>query len=752
MDAEEDEDMRSRWWFRFWLVALLATMPVLVGCPDDGDDGRDGVDGADGAPGADGADANVTDLVPLGGLTADDVIASNLVLNLNDSVAYDAATGAVTVHFFLTDEDGDAVDVTQDAFELRVYVSELVPSDAAEDPGPNWHQLIAERGTPAVEGEELPGTLTLVDAATGEYTYVLGETLAASTNVIRVTVRARWRTSERDKNGDRIVFANPVNASYDFLQADPATRLDASGADMVTTAACESCHGARIGDVGHGGGYTQVKTCNHCHNLDYQEVDEADLAFMIHRIHVAGTFVDLVDDGEPVDFSEVTYPQHIFTCGKCHTAEAPNADLAYTNPTRRNCGACHSDVNFTKSGEAGPTPVDFATGTNHEGGAQANDAQCGLCHTEGGLGQGPIEAHDVAPDPKNVSEFQVTISMTAPANGEYYVAGETPVVTVTLADADGDPVAGTVYTADADGEGVDDVGEGLSLASLYVYGPRDEAVPVLTTNSTTDGGAQQAHSLLLTGGVSADLRVMTDANGYKYQLMDNIGDLEPGTYMVRFEGADYGALTDEDYVTASSALINFQVGTAEVEPKVSGDACTDCHGATIMHLEGAHPHHAPFDTDHCLGCHDKSVNYAEYIGNRVHAVHRATITGDLHTGRDWSEVTFPRPANNCTTCHTNLEADTPVWRTPFMLACGGCHGVLPEADPDTYPEEQQEQVRREVAAAQHMTTNGGDADAESDGVTPTLQCLTCHGAGRIADLYNTHNLVQFRELPEDPNE
>jgi len=766
--------MRSRWWFRFWLVALLATMPVLVGCPDDGDDGRDGVDGADGAPGADGADANVTDLVPLGGLTADDVIASNLVLNLNDSVAYDAATGAVTVHFFLTDEDGDAVDVTQDAFELRVYVSELVPSDAAEDPGPNWHQLIAERGTPAVEGEELPGTLTLVDAATGEYTYVLGETLAASTNVIRVTVRARWRTSERDKNGDRIVFANPVNASYDFLQADPATRLDASGADMVTTAACESCHGARIGDVGHGGGYTQVKTCNHCHNLDYQEVDEADLAFMIHRIHVAGTFVELVDDGEPVDFSEVTYPQHIFTCGKCHTAEAPNADLAYTNPTRRNCGACHSDVNFTKSGETGPTPVDFATGENHEGGVQANDAQCGLCHTEGGLGRGPIEAHDVEPDPVNVPEFDVTLSLTDPGTDGFYAEGDEILVTVTLKNhGDGSDVDTGFYTNPMGAAGVT-TDTALRLANLAVYGPRNEAVPVLHTGAVTlnaSGIPAQSSNMFVGSQFEVigdavgdddrtceageacidDPRVETDATGFMYRLLAIPAGMEAGTYMVRVRIGDYSRVGTDDYVIESLAFTTIQIGTADVEPKVSGDACIDCHGTGTAEFHDER-HAVVFDTDECLACHDKSGNYADYIGNRVHAVHRATITGDLHTGRDWSEVTFPRPANNCTTCHTNLEADTPVWRTPFMLACGGCHGVLPETDPDTYPEEQQEQVRREVAAAQHMRTNGGDADAESEGATPTLQCLTCHGAGRIADLYNTHNLVQFRELPEDPNE
>ncbi len=715
--------------------ALVFALGSLPGCGgDDGDTGPQGPQGPEGPAGppgeaAEGAEVTLQDLAELGLVYSADVTPKNLILDLSKTVSYDAATGTLTIHFFLTDEDGNGIDVTREPYEMRLYVSELVPTIAGDtdNPGPAWNQLIAERGTPAMEGEEMPGTLTLLDAATGEYTYVAADTLAQTDHVIRVTMRARFRF--RDNNNQYVVVANPVNASYDFLEANPGTALASSGADMVTTAACESCHGARIGDVGHGGGYTQVKTCNHCHNVNYMATRDlqADLAFMIHRIHDAGVFDELGD------FSEVRYPQHIYNCAKCHNG--PEASLAYSNPTRSNCGSCHDNV-------------DFATGTNHAGGAQANDAGCALCHPAASIRD---VYHKPAPAPKNTPEFDVTIAMTPPANGQYYVEGEAPVVTVTLADhATGAGVDGSVYTAAQDAEGVS--GGGLSTANLFVYGPRSEAVPVLTTNSTTDpalsGNPTQGHSLFVG---SADPRVITDATGFKYQLMAIPAGLAQGTYMVRFEGADYGGITNDNYVTSSSGLINFQVKTATVEPKVSGDACVECHGDTRMHLEGAHAHNIPFDTDYCLACHDKSGNHGDYIGNRVHAVHRASITGD-YLDRNWSEVTFPRPANNCTTCHTNPDAPTPVWREPSMLACGGCHGVMPNADPASYPASEQEQVRAEVAAAQHMAQNGGDAAADAMGAPPTLSCLVCHGEGRVADLFKTHHLIEFRPLPVDPNE
>jgi len=522
----------------------------------------------------------------------------------------------------------------------------------------------------------------------------------------------------------------------------------------VTTEACESCHGDRIGNVGQGGGYTKVKTCNNCHNVNYmasRNGGEGDLAFMIHRIHDAGSF-DQLEGG--IDFSHVTFPQHIYTCSKCHTADAPNANLSELVPTRTNCGSCHDEIDFTETDSTSPS--------YHPGGSMPDDSECSICHGPAGSFVDSGVVHNPDPKPENVPEYAVTIDMTDPANGTHYVAGETPLVTVTLAGEN--PVD---YDADQDAEG--DTDGVLSEAELFVYGPRSNAVPVLTSNSTTDPAWDpltspiQGLDLLLTGGVSTDPQVATDATGYKYQLMDNIGDLVPGTYMVRFEGLDYGtpgAPSVPEYWTASSAVITFQVGTAEEEAKVSGDACTNCHGDTIMHLEGAHPHHQSFDTDGCLGCHDLSDNYAEYIGNRVHAVHSASATGDTRN-RDWTHVTFPRPANNCRTCHTNPATEdtgfVPVWRDPNEVACGGCHGTDRLADPADYDPDLASKIIREASAAAHMAEMGGTFEPETtnpnDPNYVARQCIVCHGEDRIADLFVTHGLVNFpatdTSTPED---
>jgi OmcA/MtrC family decaheme c-type cytochrome len=716
------------------VMALILLTSIITGCSD-GDDGHDGaagingVDGVDGVDGADGGDVTIADLAELGLVYASDVVAINPTLDLSQTVAYDATTGALTIHFFLTDENGDGIDVTKIPYELRLIVAELVPAaDVIDNPGAAWNRVISERGTPALAA--MPGTLTLLDADAGEYNYVPAATLAASTNVTRVTMRARCRFN--DLNGDLIVVANPVNASYDFLQSDAGTALASSGADMTTTAACEACHGARIGDVGHGGGYTQVKSCNLCHNINYLDdpAAEADLAFMIHRIHAAGTFDTITDDYDnPVDFSEVTYPQEIYTCAACH--DGAEASLAYSNPTRQNCGSCHASINF-------------ADGTGHDGGAISDDRACVYCHSANAIEN---IYHNPAPSNADTPEFDVEITMTAPLNGTHYVTGEAPVVTVLLTSADGGPAA--VYDAAADAD--HDRDGNLASANLYVYGPRSHSVPVLKLDSTTDGGTTQGSSLF----IGADANVTTTAAGFSYQLQAIPADLAPGTYMVRFEGGDFGQEVDPvthqlvgDYVTSSNTTITFQIGTADEEPKLSGDACIDCHGDTRMHLGGAHPHNTPFDTDDCLACHDFSGNYGDYIGNRVHAVHSESVTGDTHS-IDWSEVTYPQEANNCLTCHTNADADTPVWETPTMLGCGGCHGVDAEGAVSDYPDADEDTVRDELAAAAHMVDNGGTTDAEAE---PTLSCLVCHGEGRTADPYETHDLIRFRELPVDPNE
>jgi OmcA/MtrC family decaheme c-type cytochrome len=720
--------------------ALILTLAALTGCS--GDTGATGPQGPAGPPGETApSEVTLQDLASLGLVYASDVTPINPVLDLSKTVSFDAATGTLTVHFFLTDGKGNGIDITKIPYEMRLYVSELVPASEGptDNPGPAWNQLISESGTPAMAGSQMPGKLTLVSAASGEYTYVLAKTLKATDHVIRVTLVTLFRF--RDNNNQYVYVANPANASYDFLESAPGTELASSGADMVTTAACQACHGGQLKDADHGR-YTDVKTCNNCHNVNYMSTHDpnADLAFLIHSIHAAKNF-------SVGNYSEVTFPQNgaagagdVFRCGTCHNG--PQASLAYSNPTRMNCGSCH-------------TNVDFATGTGHGGGPQATDANCTGCHSPSAI-QGYHDPANRTPA-ADVPEFDIAITMTPPGNGQYYVAGEAPMVTVTLKNhATGQPVDPSVYTSAKGAAGAS--GGGLNLANLYVYGPRSFAVPVLTTGSTTDTVTPatpptQGHALFPGG---SDSRVKTDASGYHYQLMAIPAGMAAGTYIVQFQGQDYGAVSATDYVTTSSYKINFQVGTATAQHKVSGDACAGCHDDTRMHAEGAHAHNVPFDTDYCLACHDHSGNHGDYIGNRVHAVHSSSATGDF-TNHDWSEISFgPRQEaglpnmilqnpNNCTICHTDPNAPVPT--QIYMLACGGCHGVMPNADASAYDPDEQDKVLNEISAAQHMQQNGGDATVDAAGGSHTLSCLTCHSAGKIEDITKTHNLNSFPPEP-----
>jgi OmcA/MtrC family decaheme c-type cytochrome len=526
------------------------------------------------------------------------------------------------------------------------------------------------------------------------------------------------------------------------------------------------------------GRYTEVKTCNQCHALNsYVSDQNAALAPFIHSIHMGlpsqanggGAYQSGHDWTGAVEYGPVKFPQPEWHCNKCHadgtavdkaTADgkagpvAAEADLAYSNPTRRACGSCHSDVNFE-------------TGENHTGGIQTSDSLCKACHPASGAITSvvyPVKTvHDLGPlgdDPSVQPEFSVSITLDTPARG-YYIAGESPTVTVTLATIDGGPDVD--YTAGPDTTAGDRNGV-LTRANMWVYGPRSHAVPVLTPGSTTDSPTDPP-----TQGVS--LLGHGDATGFHYTLQAIPDTLDAGTYLVRVGAADAGDVVSSTKPnpaprTASTKVIHFQVGTATEEPKVSGNGCLNCHGNYAMHYEpGPYgTHNQPFDTDGCLGCHDYSGNHADYIGNRVHAIHHETFSGDANSGaansRVWTEISFPQQANNCSICHTNSDAAVPVWESTEPLACGGCHGTNPDAvaAAKTYiadngitgneADEITTKAGNEAVAASHMLimmghSGGNQQDFITYGSEPVPGCLVCHGPGQPQDLYQLMGLAKF---------
>lgn len=161
-----------------------------------------------------------------------------------------------------------------------------------------------------------------------------------------------------------------------------------------------------------------------------------------------------------VDYKHVVFPAEVLNCTKCHVD-----DRWKEKPSRQACGACHDNTWF---GEPLATPAGWV---NHHGGSWTNDNYCIFCHGPGQADDIAVK-HQVPTPPVNL----IDVTMTPPANGTYYVAGEAPVVTMVFKNDAGDSIGDhTVVSSN-----------NFSTASLFVYGPRSRALPVLT--STADLG------------------------------------------------------------------------------------------------------------------------------------------------------------------------------------------------------------------------------------------------------------------------
>jgi OmcA/MtrC family decaheme c-type cytochrome len=140
---------------------------------------------------------------------------------------------------------------------------------------------------------------------------------------------------------------------------------------------------------------------------------------------------------------EDTMRKGVTDCEKCHgdpdgsgplTAPAQGA-LHHDQPSRRACGSCHDDVNFSY-----PYTANLQTMP-----AQASDSACTQCHTSEGTALSVEDAHT---HPINNSTthpgvvFAVTsISGATGGSGAYFQAGDKPQVTFTVKDDSGTDVS-----------------------------------------------------------------------------------------------------------------------------------------------------------------------------------------------------------------------------------------------------------------------------------------------------------------------
>jgi OmcA/MtrC family decaheme c-type cytochrome len=506
---------------------MSASLVCVVGCPGvfpdldgDGGTGEQGPPGEQGSPGdpgpagEDGLGVEITNFHGTEMLlsTGDYEEAGKFFATGTITSAMADVDGTVTVDFTVEDdEENPIVGVTGVDFNIvklvpagggesfnkwvpYIYRTQTVEGSADGDwPNPD--------GTTAYQGyRESGGTFT--DNGDGSYSYVF------DTDTSSVTVDGTPITYDRSLTHRVSIMMGgssgpTADATYDFVPDGSAVT---ETRNIIETPNCKACHGIEF--RGHGGDRLSVENCVTCHapgNWDPHGGETVDFKVMIHKIHAGHEVFSIAgpdgavwddpataedesaDNGEYAiwgyrdtkhDWWKVGFPAVIRNCTACHQGSGEDVDNWKEVPSRAVCGSCHDDV-------------DFAAGTNHGGGPQANDSACTACHPAtgaGAIGHSVTEAHDwTTQDIRNIPEFEVDLSVSTPANGTHFVAGETPVVTVVLTDVEtGSVIDHTTVMHDSEKDGCEEdacpKGDGLfDHAYVFVHGPRAKRNPVLTT-------------------------------------------------------------------------------------------------------------------------------------------------------------------------------------------------------------------------------------------------------------------------------
>jgi OmcA/MtrC family decaheme c-type cytochrome len=492
------------------------------------------------------------------------------------------ADGVVTVNYTVADEAGDPVTGLRGNFTVVKlepaagtesfnkwvpYIYRKQEVTAADDQ--TWP--IENNGNVEYQGyRESNGTLT--DNGDGSYTYVFKQNLTEASQGPTALAQGDITYDRSLTHRVSVMIGGhsgaTADANFDFVPDGSALT---ETRDIVRTNVCLDCHG-EFEFHGHGGDRLTVENCVTCHNpnqIDPHGMESLDMKVMIHKIHAGHDMASIpgpdgivwnnpaTDVDESADngvyaiwgyrnskheWWKAAFPAVIENCTKCHNGDGADVDNWKTVMSRDTCGSCH-DL------------IDWETGSGHAGGANADDNTCDLCHRENGIAQTVEDGHDWSiKDPRNIPEFDVAMSVSTPANGTHFVAGEMPVVTVEMSDpATGMPIDHTTVVGDPDGaQGCLESGcptwNGLYYhAYLFVAGPRGGRNPVLTTAARVEvmGGAGPFD---LSGGGTLDGTVDT---GTSVRTSKNGGTVLAGTFSV--DVAD-GTFADASAATAAEVI------------------------------------------------------------------------------------------------------------------------------------------------------------------------------------------------------
>jgi OmcA/MtrC family decaheme c-type cytochrome len=436
--------------------------------------------------------------------------------------------------------------------------------------------------------------------------------------------------------------------------------------EVVSTAACNQCHDPL---AMHGGARQKTAYCILCHNaqtIDPVSGNSLDMGPMIHKIHdgpnlpsvKAGGKYQLADyQGVLQDFSNTTFPRDVRECTTCHQ-QASQAQQFSTCPHDAACGACHDNVNFT-------------TGQNHPGGPQSDNSQCSNCHAPQGdqeFDSSIIGAHTIPAQSKQLPGINFAI-----LHVDNTTAGNSPIVTFSISDNAGNPIAPS----------------SMAHVALVLAGPTSDYPAAITEDVS---GASRANGQF----------VYT----FKYRIPTNA----TGTWTVGIEGiktypvnVGTGQPLNQNQGGVNK-LVSFSVDGSLVQPRrtvVSLQNCNSCHSSLSAHGGNRN------QIEMCVLCHnpnatDSAVRPA--ANNPPQTIDFRTMVHKIHTGEDlttdytvygfqgsvnnFNGVTFPGDRRDCEKCHVNGSEQLPLalnllpvvtprdyltTTPPVTAACLGCH-------------------------------------------------------------------------------
>lgn len=256
-----------------------------------------------------------------------------------------------------------------------------------------------------------------------------------------------------------------VSGQFYFHHVDPSSRspYGSPSYEQVPVVSCKACH--------NNNGYASYTLANGSLRVLDAIVNR------VHGVHNGDNLRNPLNtnpaNGAFRAYTSVVFPKDVKNCTSCHSN-----DNWKTKPSRVACGACHDNIWF------GSDPKTMPAGyVIHPGEPQADDAGCANCHQP----DTNFFAPSITESHRSVEKYnKIDVKLSAPANGKFYTAGEKPILTMVIRDDKGNPIDHTTVNE-----------TNFSTASLFVYGPRVNAKPVLT-NAALNGNSKLRASVTST--------------------------------------------------------------------------------------------------------------------------------------------------------------------------------------------------------------------------------------------------------------